>query len=103
MARTDERRMTRAANRPSSRQRAAIRSSDVAAEAGRPPIGPPSGKSELPTSLSDVGRAMAGAIGITPSEVGFGRFGHGIGCTFLSRHPYEDDDTILETGVTICI
>ena len=55
-------------------------------------------------SASEVGRAMQRAIGTDPSDVGFGRFGHGIGLHVPeppSLHP--DDPTIFTTGQTICI
>jgi Xaa-Pro aminopeptidase len=53
---------------------------------------------------SEVGTAMQRAIGTDPTEVGFGRFGHGIGLHVPeppSLHP--DDPTTFVTGQTICI
>ena len=51
-----------------------------------------------------VGAAMQSAIGIEPDEVGFGRFGHGIGLHVPeppSLHPNED--ALFAPGSTLCI
>jgi Xaa-Pro aminopeptidase len=55
-------------------------------------------------TAGDVGRCMAQAMGIGPADVGFGRFGHGIGLHAPeppSLHPA--DTTALELGFTLCI
>lgn len=55
-------------------------------------------------TAGDLGRVMAEAMGIGPGDVGFGRFGHGIG--LLVPEPpslHGDDTTPLETGNTLCV
>ena len=55
-------------------------------------------------TAGDLGRCMAQAMGIGPADVGFGRFGHGIGLHAPeppSLHPA--DATTLEPGFTLCI
>lgn len=55
-------------------------------------------------TAGDIGRCMAQAMGIGPTDVGFGRFGHGIGLHAPeppSLHPA--DTTVLEHGFTLCI
>jgi Xaa-Pro aminopeptidase len=47
---------------------------------------------------------MAAAMDIAPHDVGFGRFGHGIGL-HVPEPPslHADDPTPLEAGFTVCI
>jgi Xaa-Pro aminopeptidase len=47
---------------------------------------------------------MAAAMNIAPGEVGFGRFGHGIGL-HVPEPPslHGDDPTALEAGFTLCV
>lgn len=55
-------------------------------------------------TAASLGTAMATAMGIAPDQVGFGRFGHGIGIHVPeppSLHPA--DSTELEAGMTLCI
>jgi len=55
-------------------------------------------------TAGDLGRVMAAAMDIGPGDVGFGRFGHGIG--LLVPEPpslHGDDTTPLEPGNTLCV
>jgi Xaa-Pro aminopeptidase len=55
-------------------------------------------------TAADVGAAAAHRLGIDPTAVGFGRFGHGIGLHVPeppSLHP--DDPTLLADGMVLCI
>jgi Xaa-Pro aminopeptidase len=47
---------------------------------------------------------MASAMDIAPGDVGFGRFGHGIGL-HVPEPPslHGDDPTPLEDGFTLCV
>jgi Xaa-Pro aminopeptidase len=58
----------------------------------------------LGMTAGEVGHAMAAAMDIAPSAVGFGRFGHGIGLD-VPEPPslHAADDTRLERGFTICV
>jgi len=58
----------------------------------------------LGRTAGEVGHAMAAAMEIAPSAVGFGRFGHGIGLD-VPEPPslHAADTTRLEQGFTICI
>lgn len=55
-------------------------------------------------TASGLGDVMAAAMGIAPHQVGFGRFGHGIGL-HVPEPPslHADDPTPLDAGLTICI
>lgn len=55
-------------------------------------------------TAGEVGLAMAHAMQTAPTEVGFGRFGHGIGL-HVPEPPslHQDDDTPLAAGMTICV
>ena len=56
------------------------------------------------STAGDLGRVMADAMDIAPGDVGFGRFGHGIG--LLVPEPpslHGADTTPLETGNTLCV
>jgi Xaa-Pro aminopeptidase len=55
-------------------------------------------------TAGDLGLTLGTAIGIEPHEVGFGRFGHGIGL-HVPEPPslHADDSTPLEPGFTLCI
>lgn len=55
-------------------------------------------------TAGEIGRAMGAAMDVEPHAVGFSRFGHGIG--LLVPEPpslHEHDDTVLESGFTICV
>lgn len=51
-----------------------------------------------------LGLVMAAAMDIAPGDVGFGRFGHGIGL-HVPEPPslHGDDPTALEAGFTLCV
>jgi Xaa-Pro aminopeptidase len=51
-----------------------------------------------------LGLVMAAAMDIAPGDVGFGRFGHGIGL-HVPEPPslHGDDSTALEAGFTLCV
>ena len=55
-------------------------------------------------TAGDLGRVMAEAMNIAPGDVGFGRFGHGIGL-HVPEPPslHGDDTTPVEPGNTLCI
>ncbi|HKG38712.1 MAG TPA: Xaa-Pro peptidase family protein [Conexibacter sp.] len=58
----------------------------------------------LGRTAGEIGFAMAEAMDIAPSDVGFGRFGHGIGLD-VPEPPslHAADATRLDAGFTICI
>lgn len=55
-------------------------------------------------TAGELGTIMASAMDIAPGDVGFGRFGHGIGL-HVPEPPslHADDSTPLEEGSTLCI
>jgi Xaa-Pro aminopeptidase len=55
-------------------------------------------------TAGDLGLIMAAAMDIAPGDVGFGRFGHGIGL-HVPEPPslHGDDSTPLEPGFTLCV
>jgi Xaa-Pro aminopeptidase len=55
-------------------------------------------------TAGDLGVTMAAAMDIAPGDVGFGRFGHGIGL-HVPEPPslHGDDPTPLEHGFTLCV
>jgi Xaa-Pro aminopeptidase len=57
----------------------------------------------VPTA-SHLGRAIAAALDLPPDQVGFGRFGHGIGL-YMPEPPslHPDDLTPLDDGTALCI
>ena len=86
------------AARPASRsERAGHARARAGLEAALSVIGPE-------VSAGSVGAAMQAAIGTEPDEVGFGRFGHGIGLHVPeppSLHP--DEDALFVADSTLCI
>jgi Xaa-Pro aminopeptidase len=61
-------------------------------------------RSDHVATAADLGQSMADTMGVVPTEVGFGRFGHGIGLHAPeppSLHP--EDQTPLAPGFTLCI
>ena len=55
-------------------------------------------------TAGELGLVMASAMDIAPGDVGFGRFGHGIGL-HVPEPPslHGDDPTPLEEGFTLCV
>jgi Xaa-Pro aminopeptidase len=55
-------------------------------------------------TAGDLGLTIAAAMDIAPGDVGFGRFGHGIGL-HVPEPPslHGDDPTPLEDGFTLCV
>lgn len=54
-------------------------------------------------TAGELGTAIAAAMDIAPDDVGFGRFGHGIGLNVEPPSLHGDDTTVLEEGFTVCI
>ncbi len=55
-------------------------------------------------AASTLGRAIGSALELPPGNVGFGRFGHGIGL-YMPEPPslHPDDPTPLDDGVVLCV
>jgi Xaa-Pro aminopeptidase len=57
-----------------------------------------------PETAGQIGGVIGGALGLPPGEVGFGRFGHGIGL-YMPEPPslHADDETPLREGTVLCV
>jgi Xaa-Pro aminopeptidase len=55
-------------------------------------------------TASSLGNAIGSALDLPPGDVGFGRFGHGIGL-YMPEPPslHPDDPTPLEDGTVLCV
>jgi Xaa-Pro aminopeptidase len=54
-------------------------------------------------TAGELGTSIAAAMDIAPSDVGFGRFGHGLGLNVEPPSLHRDDATVLEDGFAVCI
>jgi Xaa-Pro aminopeptidase len=57
-----------------------------------------------PETAGQIGGVIGSALGLPPGEVGFGRFGHGIGL-YMPEPPslHADDRTPLREGTVLCV